>query len=113
MNEFDKLNEITELSKKIADSPFGRIIWQTLGMEKETFAQNMRTGLCDMLDVSLASVCAKARDWCLSTTPQAVANCERPSIYGPRLSSEFLKGGVDLSILAMRDWKGIRTIALQ
>lgn len=75
-------------------------------MEKETFAQNMRTGLCDVLDVSLASVCAKVRDWCLSTAPQAVVNCERLAVYGPKLSSEFLKAGVDLSILAMRDWEG-------
>ena len=69
MNEFDELNEITELSRKIADSPFGRIIWQALGMEKKTFAQNMRTGLCDALDVSLVSVCAKASDWVLSAAP--------------------------------------------
>ncbi|GAH57185.1 unnamed protein product, partial [marine sediment metagenome] len=44
MSEFDELSEIAELSKKIADSPFGRIIWQALAMEKETFAENMRTG---------------------------------------------------------------------
>ena len=106
MNEFDELNEISKLSKNIADSPFGRIIWQALGMEKETFAENMRIGLCDVLDVSLASVCAKVRDWCLSTAPQAVVNCERLAVYGPKLSSEFLKAGVDLSILAMQDWEG-------
>ena len=106
MNEFDEFNEITELSKGIADSPFGRIIWQALGMEKETFAENMRTGLCDVLDVSLASFCTKVRDWGLSTAPQAVANCERLAIYGPRLSSEFFRAGADLSALAMQDWEG-------
>lgn len=105
MSEFDELSEIAELSKEIADSPFGRIIWQALGMEKETFAENMRTGLCDALDVSLASVCAKARDWCLSTAPQAVANCERLAVYGPKLSSEFFKAGADLSALAMQNWE--------
>lgn len=108
MSEFDELSEIAELAKKIADSPFGRIIWQALGMQKETFAENMRTGLCNALDVSLISVCAKARDWCLGTAPQAVANCERLAIYGPRLSSEFFRAGVDLSILAMQDWEGAR-----
>lgn len=106
MNEFDELNEISKLSKGIADSPLGRIIWQALGMEKETFAENMRTGLCDALDVSLASICAKVTDWGLSAAPQAAANCERLAIYGPRLSSEFFKAGADLSALARQDWEG-------
>jgi hypothetical protein len=106
MNKFDELNEISKLSKEIADSPFGRIIWQTLGIEKGTFAEKVRKALCDELDKSLASVCAKVRDWCLSTAPQAVANCERLAVYGPKLSGEFLKAGVDLSILAMQDWEG-------
>lgn len=106
MSEFDELSEIAELSKKIAGSSFGRIIWQALGMEKETFTENMRTGLCDVLDMSLASFCAKARDWGLSTAPQAVTNRERLAVYGPRLSSEFLRAGADLSALAMQDWGG-------
>ncbi len=75
-------------------------------MEKETFAQNMRAGLCDALDVSLASVCAKARDWGLTTAPQVAANCERLAVYGPRLSSEFFRAGANLSALAMQDWEG-------
>jgi hypothetical protein len=105
MSEFDELTEISKLSKEIADSPFGRIIWQSLGVEKETFAQNMRTGLCDVLDVSLVSVCAKIRDWCLSAAPQALANCERLAVLGPKHASDFLKAGVDLSVLAMQDWE--------
>jgi len=105
MSEFDELSEIAELSKKIADSPFGRIIWQALAMEKETFAENMRTGLCDVLDVDLASVCAKVRDWCLSTAPQAVANCERLAVLGTQHSSQFWKAAIDLSILALQNWE--------
>jgi len=105
MNEFDELNEITKLSKEIADSPFGRIIWQSLGVEKGAFAEQIQKALCDELDKSLASVCAKARDWCLSTAPQAVANCERLAVLGTQHSSQFWKAAIDLSILALQNWE--------
>ncbi|GAH59447.1 unnamed protein product, partial [marine sediment metagenome] len=57
------------------------------------------------LDVSLASFCAKARDWVLSAAPQAVANCERLTVLGTQHSSQFWKAAVDLSILALQNWE--------
>ena len=106
MNEIDEFNEITELSRKIVDSPFGRIIWQALGVEKDAFAENLREALWATFDRSVVCVAADVEAWCLATAPQAVANCERLALLGPKHASDFLKAGVDLSALAMQDWEG-------
>ncbi|MBA7664561.1 hypothetical protein ES703_72622 [subsurface metagenome] len=101
-----ELNQIKNFSKEVADSPFGRIMAQTLGVEKDAYAEDIRTALCEGLDRNLAMVAAGVETWCLSTAPQAVANCERLAVLGPKHASEFLKVGVDLSVLAMQDWEG-------
>jgi len=101
-----ELNQTKNFSKEVADSPFGRIMAQTLGVEKDAYAEDIRTALCEGLDRNLAMVAAGVETWCLSTAPQAVANCERLAVLGPKHASEFLKVGVDLSVLAMQDWEG-------
>jgi len=105
MGQTDDFDEISELSKKIADSPFGRIIWQTLGIEKDAYAEDLRKGLCACFDKSVASLGADMEAWCLSAAPQAIANCKQLAVNGPKLSGEFFRVGVDLSILAMQNWE--------
>ena len=105
MSQTDDFDEISELSKKIADSPFGRIIWQTLGIDRDAYAEDLRKGLCACFDRSVASLGADTEAWCLSAAPQAIANCEQLAVNGPKLSGEFFRAGVDLSILAMQNWE--------